>query len=105
MNAGFCWVILCLVAVSVPAESAASAAWGSEPIKMSYVRQRNLMPSFFFMEGREEGGAFKPQKGYNGGLGARAGYTPADNCPDELFSNTMKDFRVPTVPYLEQVTN
>ena len=95
-------VLFCAVAIPVSAASVASATWGVEPIKMSYVRERNLMPSFYFMEAREEGGAFKPQTGYHGGLGSAGGFTPADNCPDELFDNTMKSFRVPAVPYLEQ---
>ena len=80
-----------------------NCSWGTEPIKMSFVREENLMPAFFFMRAREEGGAFKPQTGYKGGQNwAHGEFTPSNNCPDELFDNTMKDLTVPTLPYLEQ---
>jgi len=79
------------------------ARWGTEPIKMSHIYDENLMPSFFFMAGGEEGGSYTPPSGgYAGGLGDPRPFSPPDSCPDELFNHTMKDLRVPVLPYLEQ---
>jgi hypothetical protein len=76
---------------------------GEEPMKMSNVSPPNLLPSFFFMAGSEEGGSFSASKGgYQGGMGTPNPFTPPDSCPDELFENTMEDLRVPVLPYLEQ---
>ena len=36
------------------------------------------------------------------GLGHPSPFIPPDHCPDSSFENTMKDTRVPVMPYLEQ---
>jgi hypothetical protein len=94
--------LLLTSAANPEAPKLATAKWGVEPIKESKVHPPNLLPSFFFMAGGEEGGAFVKQDSYHGGLGDPNPFIPEDSCPDFLFENTSPDLRVPVMPYLEQ---
>ena len=104
-----CSLVLAAVALAETTWNRAAAtfatntvSWGKEPIKMSSTGPENLLPSFFFMAGGEEGGAYVASDGYAGGLGTPNPFLPPDSCPDDVFDNTMEDMRVPVVPYLEQ---
>eukprot|EP01062_Namystynia_karyoxenos_P073074 TRINITY_DN69916_c0_g1_i1.p1 TRINITY_DN69916_c0_g1~~TRINITY_DN69916_c0_g1_i1.p1 ORF type:complete len:812 (+),score=297.14 TRINITY_DN69916_c0_g1_i1:83-2437(+) len=79
-----------------------NASWGPEPMKVSALKPENLLPSFYFMAGDEEGGAYVNTKGYQGGMGQPRPFNPPNHCPDEIFDYTMPDMRVPVMPYLEQ---
>ena len=48
--------VACLVGV---AAGAGAAGWGTEPMKVSTTGPSNLLPSYFFMAGAEEGGAYQ----------------------------------------------
>eukprot|EP00040_Diaphanoeca_grandis_P023668 m.129101 g.129101 ORF g.129101 m.129101 type:complete len:792 (+) comp29375_c0_seq12:86-2461(+) len=79
-----------------------TASWGIENIKVSGTGPENLLPSFFFMAGGEEGGSYSTGDGYHGGLGDAHPFEPPDTCPDDVFQDTSPDLRVPVLPYLEQ---
>ena len=104
---GLSKVVELMLAVScflmlTPRAASNTVSWGKEPMKMSSTGPDNLLPSFFFMAGGEEGGAYVANSGYSGGLGEPNPFLPPDSCPDDVFDNTMKDLRVPVLPYLEQ---
>lgn len=73
-------------------------------VQVSSVAPGNTLPSFFWQAGSEEGGAYTRTDGYAGGLGTPTPFVPPDNCPDEIFANTMNDLRVPVLPWREQDT-
>ena len=54
------------------------------------------------MAGAEEGGGMYDGYGYTGGRGEPSPFIPPDGCPDEIFENTMKDLRVPQLPWAVQ---
>eukprot|EP00039_Didymoeca_costata_P013926 m.218226 g.218226 ORF g.218226 m.218226 type:complete len:171 (+) comp15902_c0_seq8:38-550(+) len=96
-------ISLACFAPCVHAENAQSTVvMGKEFMKLSSTGPENLLPSFFFLAGGEEGGDFVAGKGWSGGQGAPNPFHPPDTCPDDIFENTSPDLRVPVLPYLEQ---
>eukprot|EP01079_Euglenida_sp_SAG-EU17-18_P004846 gene4846-880_t len=98
------WSVLAAPACCTQPVSWGKASRGTEPIKVSDVEDSNLLPTFMFMQGEVEGGAYVNPTGYQGGTGTPRPVTLPDTCPDFLFENTMKDERVPMLPYQEQDT-
>ena len=84
------------------APSYGKAGWGKEPMKVSNTGPENLLPSFYFLSGGEEGGKYSGWTGYEGGLGTPNPFKVQDTCPDQLFEHVSEDLRVPVLPYLEQ---
>eukprot|EP00944_MAST-04C_sp_MAST-4C-sp1_P004738 g4738.t1 len=71
-------------------------------MKLSSTGPDSTLPTFFFMAGAEEGGGLYDGYGYTGGRGEPSPFIPPDGCPDEIFENTMKDLRVPQLPWAVQ---
>jgi len=94
-------------------------------MKVSSTGLDSSLPSFFFMAKGEEGGSlFGGDFTYTGGRGTKSLFlslflfiqasltfvsitagtpnpfeVPVNNCPDDLFDNTMPDLRVPQLPW------
>eukprot|EP00755_Sulcionema_specki_P008004 Sspe_Gene.39751::Locus_19163_Transcript_1_1_Confidence_1.000_Length_2428::g.39751::m.39751 len=96
-------VVLLLLAAGVAVDAGlAKVSDGTEPIKVSSTGPDSTLPSFFFMQEDEEGGGLYTKTGYTGGLGEPRPFFPDDSCPDDLFENTMRDERVPQLPWMLQ---
>ena len=100
------FIILTIITIislqKIEAFDVATVKWGKEPIKVSSTGPDSTLPNFFFMAGGEEGGSMFDGYGYTGGKGNPSPYVPPDGCPDEIFENTMKDERVPQLPWALQ---
>ena len=83
------WLALLIGAPAVLRGANVDISWGKEPMKMSSTGPENLLPSFFFMAGGEEGGAYVASTGYSGGLGKPSPFLPPDSCPDTRNSGMV----------------
>ena len=65
----------------------------------SNVLPGNLLPSFFFMQGKVEGGQ---TVNIGGGRGSAKPFIPDDSCDSDIFQDASPDLRSPQLPYLTQ---
>lgn len=70
------------------------------PILQSAVYSANVLPSFLFLEGAEEGGSSSVHIG--GGRGEKQPFVPSDDADPDIWENANEDLRSPQLPWLTQ---